>query len=197
MTARTRAEMLTQITTLLADNASGGISASDVQSVLTDMRDSALAWHGETVVNTVNGGSGAVSVATAAQGALADTAVQPGGLVAEINTQLASAFWQEQRLLTVQTLAANASLVADHIYKVLRTTNTVSLTYTLEPNVMSVGQQVHVVRGNTGSVTFAAGTGVTINSKGGNLSIDAQYDVVSVLCTAADEFLLIGALTSA
>ncbi len=40
MTQRTKTELLTQINTLLADNTAGDISASDIRSVLTDIRDS-------------------------------------------------------------------------------------------------------------------------------------------------------------
>jgi hypothetical protein len=40
MAQKTRAEILTEINTLLADNTSGDISAEDVRSVLTDIKDS-------------------------------------------------------------------------------------------------------------------------------------------------------------
>jgi hypothetical protein len=40
MAKKTRAEILTEINTLLADNTSGDISAEDVRSVLTDIKDS-------------------------------------------------------------------------------------------------------------------------------------------------------------
>lgn len=95
MTARTRTEMLTQINTLLADNTAGDISAADLRSALIDIRDSVLVWSGESYVISVNGSTGAVTLtpaglgaATAAQGVLADTAVQPAdiaGLVSSVN----------------------------------------------------------------------------------------------------------------
>ena len=40
MAQKTRAEILTEINTLLADNTSGDISAEDVRNVLTDIKDS-------------------------------------------------------------------------------------------------------------------------------------------------------------
>jgi len=43
MTVRTQAELQTQIDTLLADNTAGGITDADLRSVLTDVRDTALA----------------------------------------------------------------------------------------------------------------------------------------------------------
>lgn len=40
MTVRTKAELTSQINTLLSDNTAGDISAADVRSVLTDVADS-------------------------------------------------------------------------------------------------------------------------------------------------------------
>jgi len=44
------------------------------------------------------------------------------------------------------------------------------------------------------AVTFAAGTGATVNSKDSNLSIDGQYAVAVTVKQAADTWLIFGAL---
>ncbi|GMG82586.1 hypothetical protein LNKW23_17990 [Paralimibaculum aggregatum] len=62
MTQRTRAEMATQIATLLADNSAGDISAADVRTVATDLADSAL-WLDEDAVASVAGLTGTVTAA--------------------------------------------------------------------------------------------------------------------------------------
>lgn len=53
MTQRTKTELTTQITTLLADNTAGDISASDVRSVFTDSKDSLVGGPASAIDNTV------------------------------------------------------------------------------------------------------------------------------------------------
>jgi len=53
MTQRTKAELATQISTLLADNTSGDISESDVRSVFTDTKDSLVGGPASATDNTL------------------------------------------------------------------------------------------------------------------------------------------------
>jgi len=48
----------------------------------------------------------------------------------------------------------------------------------------------------TGTVTFAGEVGVTINSAGGNLTIDGQYTEVLLKRVNIDEWLITGSLTT-
>jgi len=59
-----------------------------------------------------------------------------------------------------------------------------------------VGTQIDVVQQGAGQVTFAPDTGVTINSKGGNLKISAQYVGVTLIKTATNTWTLLGDLTA-
>lgn len=53
MTVVTRADHATSVSTLLADNTSGDISAGDLRSVITDLEDSVI-WNDELGEYTVN-----------------------------------------------------------------------------------------------------------------------------------------------
>lgn len=70
-------------------------------------------------------------------------------------------------------------------------------TYTVPTNAsvaFPTGTQIDLMQQGAGKVTIAAAGGVTINSKGGNLSISAQYVAVSLVKTASDTWTLIGDL---
>jgi hypothetical protein len=73
--------------------------------------------------------------------------------------------------------------------------NTISI-----PNSSSVsfaiGTQITFVQTGAGKSTFSGASGVTINSKYGNKSIALQYSPATIVCTADNEWLLIGDLTA-
>lgn len=56
------------------------------------------------------------------------------------------------------------------------------------------GTQIDVIQIGAGKVTIAAAGGVTINSKGGNLAISAQYVGVSLVKTGTNQWYLLGDL---
>ena len=59
----------------------------------------------------------------------------------------------------------------------------------------AIGTQIVWVRLHaSNAVTFAAGTGATVNSKDSNLSIDGQYAVAVTVKRAANTWLIFGAL---
>jgi hypothetical protein len=53
---------------------------------------------------------------------------------------------------------------------------------------------ITIERDGSGTVTLAAGSGVTIHSKESKLAIDGQYAAVTLLKTATDTWKLWGAL---
>jgi hypothetical protein len=59
-----------------------------------------------------------------------------------------------------------------------------------------IGTQVSFVQTGTGKTSFLGATGVTINSKYGNKSIAVQYSPATIVCTADNQWLLIGDLTA-
>jgi hypothetical protein len=57
---------------------------------------------------------------------------------------------------------------------------------------LPVGRRVDIVRAGTGEVTIVA-SGATVNSASG-LRLRAQYSMASLLCVAADSYVLVGDL---
>jgi hypothetical protein len=71
-------------------------------------------------------------------------------------------------------------------------TNSAAITITVEG--IAVGKQVDFVQTNAAQITFAAGSGVTLNSKAGNLKTAAQYSPASIKCIATNSYILVGDL---
>lgn len=71
-------------------------------------------------------------------------------------------------------------------------TNSGAITITVEG--LSVGQQVDFLQTNASQITFAAGAGITLNSKGAKLKTAAQYSPASVKCVASNSYVLVGDL---
>lgn len=72
-------------------------------------------------------------------------------------------------------------------------------TLTIPPNssvAFPIGTQIVVEQYGAGQTTFAAGAGVTVRSKDGNLSIAAQYAGATLIKRATDEWVLMGDLTA-
>lgn len=57
-----------------------------------------------------------------------------------------------------------------------------------------IGTQITVIRDSTGTVTFAPASGVTLNSKDNKRSIDGRYASATLIKTATNTWVLIGAL---
>jgi len=93
---------------------------------------------------------------------------------------------------TISDKTANYSIVAADSGKLIRSTNA-AITITID-NVLTVGQRVDFAQYGTGQVTFAAGSGVTLNSADGNLKTAKQYAGVSVECVASGVYWLVGNL---
>lgn len=72
-------------------------------------------------------------------------------------------------------------------------TNSEALTITVD-DVLQVGEQVDFLQMAADQITFVAGSGVTLNSKDGNLKTAAQYSPASVKCIASGIYVLVGDL---
>jgi len=59
---------------------------------------------------------------------------------------------------------------------------------------LSVGQQVDFVQTSASQITFAAGSGMTLNSKGGLLKTAAQYSPATIKCIGTNSYVLLGDL---
>ena len=117
------------------------------------------------------------------------------------NTILTAA---EQNILATAIVAINAqtgttyTAVAGDVGKLITASNAAAITLTIPPSVFAVGDQINIMQGTGGSgvVTITAGAGVTLNSNGTKLKTNGQFAVATVLCTAANTFVVLGNLVA-
>lgn len=87
------------------------------------------------------------------------------------------------------------TLVASDSGALVTASNSSAITITIPPSVFTTGQVITVQAINTGAVTFAAGSGVTITSTGATTaapSLRAQYSACDVICTGSNTFTIVG-----
>jgi len=92
------------------------------------------------------------------------------------------------------------TLQASDVGKIVRSTGSSAATITVPPQsseTFASGQQIIILQSGTGQVTVAAGAGVAIASKDGNLKLSARYAAATLIRRPADDnWYLIGDLTS-
>jgi len=92
---------------------------------------------------------------------------------------------------------ANYTLTIADPGKTLSINSGADVTITVPPNSsvpFAIGQRIDVVRIGSGNVTFAEGSGVTINSKNSNKKIAARYSGATLIKYDTNTWLLIGDL---
>lgn len=77
---------------------------------------------------------------------------------------------------------------------VIETSTDSGITITVDPN-MPQGYAVAISQGGTGTVTIAAGAGVTINSYGGSMTTAGQYAMIYLQQVNTNKYRLYGQLT--
>ena len=110
----------------------------------------------------------------------------------------------QQNILATSIVAINAqtgttyTAVAGDVGKLITASNAAAIALTIPPSVFAVGNQINIMQGTGGSgvVTITAGAGVTLNSNGTKLKTNGQYAVATVLCIAANTFVVLGNLTA-
>ena len=83
--------------------------------------------------------------------------------------------------------------------RIVEMNNAAANTLTVPPNssvAFPTGTRIDVVQYGAGQTTIAAGAGVTIRSKGGNLKLTGQYSGVTLYKRGTDEWGVIGDLTA-
>jgi hypothetical protein len=94
----------------------------------------------------------------------------------------------------VTSKSANYTLVAADNGRIIPLTGATGRTFTIA-NVLPIGGRVDFVQDGTGAITFAAGAGATIQSKGGKLSTSGPYAGATILCIGSGQYRLIGDLS--
>lgn len=95
----------------------------------------------------------------------------------------------------VDDKTANYTIVAGDVNKLIRLTGADNRTFTID-DVLSVGQRIDFLQDGAGQITFAAGSGATLQSDDGKLKTAAQYVAVSVFCVASGQYRLVGNLSA-
>lgn len=81
--------------------------------------------------------------------------------------------------------------------KLITLSNASAIALTIPPSVFAVGDQINIMQGTGGSgVVTISGASVTLNSNGAKLKTNGQYAVATILCTAANTFLVFGNLVA-
>lgn len=103
--------------------------------------------------------------------------------------------WADLIVTPVQTVSdksANYSTLATDADKLIRSTGS-AITITIDDN-LSVGQRIDFAQFGSGQITFAAGSGVTLNSIDSKLKTAKQYAGATVECVASGVYWLVGNL---
>jgi hypothetical protein len=93
---------------------------------------------------------------------------------------------------SVSNKTANYTTAATDAGNTINSTGS-AITVTVS-NTLTAGQRIDFVQTGSGQITFAAGSGVTLNSKGAKLKTAAQYSGATVICLASGSYLLVGDL---
>jgi hypothetical protein len=93
---------------------------------------------------------------------------------------------------SVSNKTANYSTLATDAGNTINSTGS-AITITIDNN-LSAGQRIDFVQTGAGQITFAAGSGVTLNSKESKLKTAGQYSAATVLCLASGSYILVGDL---
>jgi len=104
-----------------------------------------------------------------------------------------------EELNTNEQTGTAYTLVLTDDGKIVEMNNASANTLTVPPNssvAFPVGSQILVLQTGAGQTTVAAGSGVTVNSKDGNLKLSAQWCAATLIKRATDTWVVVGDLTA-
>jgi hypothetical protein len=110
-------------------------------------------------------------------------------------TKYTGAAWEnaiDNSVTTVSEQSTSRSITSADSNSFIYATGTITITVDDE---LAVGETINFVQNTAGAITFAAGGGVTVNSKDSNLSTNGQYSGASLTKKAANNYYLVGDLT--
>ena len=98
--------------------------------------------------------------------------------------------------INAQTGTTYTTVLADD-GKLITCSNAASISVTVPPNssvAYGIGTQLNFAQLGAGQVTLVAGAGVTLNSAGTKLKLDAQYAVATCVKTDTNTWFVVGNL---
>jgi hypothetical protein len=93
---------------------------------------------------------------------------------------------------TVSDKSSNYTILTSDRGSLIRSTGS-AITITIN-NVLAIGENISFAQYGSGQITFLAGSGVTLKSKGDFVKTSEQYAAASVFCVASGEYWLVGSL---
>lgn len=109
----------------------------------------------------------------------------------------------EQNQLATAIVAINAQTGATYTAvltddgKLVTMSNASANTITIPPNsgvAFGIGTQINIAQLGAGATTIVAGSGVTLNSDGAKLKLNAQYAVATCIKTDTNTWFVVGNL---
>ena len=94
------------------------------------------------------------------------------------------------------TTASTTAVLADD-GKLVTMSNASANTFTIPPNssvAFGIGTQLNIAQLGAGATTIVAGSGVTLNSDGAKLKLNAQYAVATCVKTDTNTWFVVGNL---
>jgi hypothetical protein len=98
--------------------------------------------------------------------------------------------------IRASTAASTTALITDD-GKLITMSNASANTFTVPPNssvAFGIGTQLNIAQLGIGETSVVAGAGVTLNSAGGKLKLNAQYALCTCVKTGTDEWFVVGNL---
>jgi hypothetical protein len=157
----------------------GTPSSANLAAVITDETGSGQAVFstGPTITNATLTGTLTAGGTTGASGAV-------------LTSSGSGISWVGSGLLTINAQTSAYTLQASDVNALVTVNSSTAVAVTVPPSVFSVGQQINVQSLCTATVSFTAGSGVTINGTG--TALRAQYSGATLVCTATNTFSLFG-----
>jgi hypothetical protein len=101
---------------------------------------------------------------------------------------------KQRNNITASTSTAYTLVLAD-ADNVVTANNAGAITLTVPPSIFSAGDRITVIQKGAGQVTFAQGSGVTINSTGATATapkLRTRYSAATVVAESATIFYIVG-----
>lgn len=192
----------TNITTAMTEDSAGNATLTITND--TDLQGITDVVAGTGIAVSEPDSAGALTVTNSFASLVADTSPQLGGAL-DINSNNITGTGSvnitgtvtAQSALNAQTGTTYTTVIGD-ASKLVTLTNGSAITLTIPPNsavAYAVGTKLDFAQLGAGQVTFAQGSGVTINSTP-TKKIRAQYGAATCIKTATNVWLLVGDLAA-
>lgn len=88
------------------------------------------------------------------------------------------------------------TLATGDIGDIVTCNNASAITVTIPASTFAIGDQINVMQYGAGQITFTPAATVTMRSSGSKTKTFGQYAVATLICIAANEWVLVGNITS-